>query len=335
MLLALAVSMATERRYTATARIVIEPPAGSDPRSAMVVSPIYLESLKTYEHFASSDSLFQKAMTQFHLRALLGGKAIESAKKSVLKVEIIRNTRILEISATLPDPRLAQSLARFLADSTVALNQSLLQSGSEELLKGIEQQEREARAALERSEAAWAQALRDEPIESLQEAADADSRLREDLQQQAVSLQLEVAGAANRLQEGGERQALLKELRTRIADLDRRASERQRVLAVRLADRDRLETQRKARQAAVAAIEGRLRGAHEAAGTRGERLTVIDPGVVPERPSTPNLPLNVLAALLLGLVLPLAYLALEMHFSQQQAGYRRGALRALGKTADE
>ena len=58
------------RQYTATARIVIEPPAGTDLRSAMAVSPIYLESLKTYEQFASGDSLFQKAIEQFDLRCL-------------------------------------------------------------------------------------------------------------------------------------------------------------------------------------------------------------------------------------------------------------------------
>ena len=41
---------------------------------AMAVSPIYLESLKTYEHFADSDSLFQKAVEQVRLRALLGAR---------------------------------------------------------------------------------------------------------------------------------------------------------------------------------------------------------------------------------------------------------------------
>lgn len=66
------ISFLLPRQYTATARIVIEPPAGADPRSAMAVSPIYLESLKTYEEFASSDSLFQKATERFQLRALMG-----------------------------------------------------------------------------------------------------------------------------------------------------------------------------------------------------------------------------------------------------------------------
>ena len=58
-------------QYTATARIVIDPPAGTDLRAAMAVSPIYLESLRTYEQFASSDSLFQKAARA--VRPALGG----------------------------------------------------------------------------------------------------------------------------------------------------------------------------------------------------------------------------------------------------------------------
>src|SRR5438094_3860105 len=74
LVLAAAVSLVLPSQYTATARIIIEPPAGADPRSAMAVSPIYLESLKTYEHFADSDSLFQKAASRLHLRELLGQK---------------------------------------------------------------------------------------------------------------------------------------------------------------------------------------------------------------------------------------------------------------------
>src|SRR6185369_6392245 len=54
-------SMLMRREYTASVRVVIEPPAGTDLRSAMAVSPIYLESLRTYEQFASGDSLFQTA----------------------------------------------------------------------------------------------------------------------------------------------------------------------------------------------------------------------------------------------------------------------------------
>ena len=54
--MALIVSLLLPAKYTATARILIEPPGSSDPRAATAVSPVYLESLRTYEHFALSDS---------------------------------------------------------------------------------------------------------------------------------------------------------------------------------------------------------------------------------------------------------------------------------------
>src|SRR4051794_33107503 len=130
--LAIVASLAMSPQYTATARIVIEPPAGTDLRSAMAVSPIYLESLKTYEHFASSDSLFQKSVERFGL----SGGPIESIKRRVLKVQTVRNTRIMEIAATLPDPRKAQAMARFLAESTVELNRASVSESDQDLLRG-------------------------------------------------------------------------------------------------------------------------------------------------------------------------------------------------------
>ena len=46
------------------------------------------EFVPACEHFAGSDSLFQKAASRLQLRALLGNKPIESLKKSVLKVSL-------------------------------------------------------------------------------------------------------------------------------------------------------------------------------------------------------------------------------------------------------
>ncbi len=176
LVLASGVSLMLTRQYTATARILIEPPANADERS-LQLNQSYLESLKTYEYFANSDSLFQKAVNRFQLRTLVGAKPIESLKKQALKIGIVRNTRILEIEATVPDPRRAQLLAQYLAEETVALNHSM---------------------------------------------------------------------------------------------------------------------------------------------ANAERLTIIDPGIVPERPSSPNVPLNVAAALMLGMLFPAAYLAVEMNLHQQR-----------------
>jgi uncharacterized protein involved in exopolysaccharide biosynthesis len=327
--LALAVSLIQVRQYTATARIVIEPPAGTDLRAAMAVSPIYLESLKTYEHFATGDSLFQKAIGQFDLRAILGAGPIESLKKRVLKVDTVRNTRIMEIAATLPDARKAQALAQFLAESTVALNRSMVTESDRDLLQGMEQQEREIRARLEEIETAWARLLSSEPVDDLQSAMEQASELRSTVQQQVQSVELEIADAGERVKqasaaelaqirkEDSNARARLEQMRKQIQSLDTRNAEREKQLAMRLAHRDKLEAERKAVQAQLAGMDTRLREARGEAGFRGERLKIVDPGIVPERPSSPNIPLNVAAAMLLGLVLPIIFLTMQMSYQER------------------
>lgn len=320
--IALAVSLAMPREYTATARIVVEPPAASDMRAAMAVSPIYLESLKTYEHFAAGDSLFRKAIDQFGLRAVLGARPIESLKRRVLKVGIVRNTRILEISATLPDARKAQALAQFVAEATVNLTRATVNEGDQDLIHGIEQQRNETQSRLMQSEEAWARIAANEPVDELKSTMENAVSLRSDIQRRAASLDLEVSTATG--SDLAELQTRLAQMRKQIEGINRFAAQREKMLAERSAHLDRAESERKARQAELAAIETKLREARGDAGSRGERLRIIDPGIVPERPSSPNLPLNVAAALLVGLVLPVLYLALEMNWQEQKVSGRRG-----------
>jgi uncharacterized protein involved in exopolysaccharide biosynthesis len=64
-------------------------------------------------------------------------------------------------------------------------------------------------------------------------------------------------------------------------------------------------------------------------------MTIIDPGAVPEQPSSPNIPLNLSAALLLGLLLPLVYLAVELNFRPQRAASHRAGLKAVALARDE
>jgi len=344
---ALAVSLLMAPQYTATARVVIEPPAGSDLRAPMAVSPIYLESLRTYEHFASSDSLFQKAITRFHLRELVGSGPIESLKKRVLRVETLRNTRILEISATMPDARKAQELAQFLAESTVEMNRAMVTEGDRELLQGLEKQESEIQDRLKQMEATRAQLFAREPVDDLQSAVSQTSELRYSIEQQIQSVELELADAAERAKqasaaelteirkEESNARARQQEMRKQIEELDRRNAQREKELALRMTHRDQLEAERKAVQSELTASETRLRETRSDAGFRGERLRLIDPGIVPERPSSPNLPLNVGAALFLGLVLPLVYLTMEMSYQDQRAGSRRSVFQTVGKARDD
>ncbi len=327
--LALLVSLLLPRQYTATARIVIEPPAGMDVRGTIAVSPIYLESLRTYEHFATSDSLFQKALDQFHLHGD-GSRPIESLKKRILKVEIVRNTRILEISATLPDARKAQALALFVAQSTADLNSSLMAESDEELTRNTERQVGELRARLDQLDGEWSRLVENEPVEELHSAIENAGMLRSNLQEQIVNADVQASEIAQ-----STPHPKTAELRRQVEALDRQTSEREKTLAERLAHRDKVSSERKTVQGALATAETHLREARANSGYRSERLKIIDPGIVPERPSSPNVPLNLVAALLLGLILPILYFTVAMAWEEQRFSSHRSEFHALAKARDE
>jgi uncharacterized protein involved in exopolysaccharide biosynthesis len=335
--IAFVISLSLPREYTATARIVIDPPAGADVRAATTaVSPIYFESLKTYESFADGDTLFGKAIAQADLRALLGARPIEAIKKRVLKVGIVRNTRILEISATLTDPRKAQALAQFIAESTASENRLLSNEGDQDLIRGLEAEETTSRDKLAQVDAQWARLLAAEPVDELRAALVNSSALRSKLQEQASGAQIEIADAATREKqaaaselpqiraEQGETRTRAEEIRKQMDALDGQDAEREKLLAARTAHRDHSDAERKTRQAELSAIETRLTQARSDTGYRGERLTIIDPGIIPERPSSPNTSLNIFAALLLGFTLPILYFAVEINFQELRVRARRG-----------
>jgi uncharacterized protein involved in exopolysaccharide biosynthesis len=335
--LALLATLLMPRQYTATARIVIDPPAGGDIRAAMAVSPIYLESLRTYERFATAGGLFQKAVERFGLRQLLGRRPIESLQKSVLRVEIVRNTRILEISATLPDPQRAKALAGFVAEETVGMNRAIATEGSHDLVEAFAEEEGQARARLQQTEVGWSSVLTNEPVDALESDLAVEAGLRSDLQQQIASAELEIAESADRSRRAqasvmpSPAHGRLEELRRQLSTLDQQEAEQQKLLAQRLADREKAESERQAAEAALTAMQQRLSEARGESGYRGERLRIIDPAILPERPSSPNLPLNLAVALLLGLMLPVIYFTLEMNYQEQRAGSRRGEFRAVGE----
>ena len=241
------VALLTPSEYTATARIIIEPPAGTDPRVAMAVSPVYLESLKSYEILASGDRLFLDALDHFKLPR---SGPVDKLKRSVLRVAIPRNTRILEISATLRDPGEAQALALYIAQQTVKLTRDVTLGIENDLEAGARKEWEGARAQVERAERAWAQ-IANEPA-----SPDPDH----------------------------------------------------------LAKVDTAQAEREAARESLTAASKRLQQEQMTAGYRGDRLNVIDPGVVPQRPSRPNTPLMILAAMLVALAASLLYVTFEFNY---------------------
>jgi uncharacterized protein involved in exopolysaccharide biosynthesis len=94
---------------------------------------------------------------------------------------------------------------------------------------------------------------------------------------------------------------------------------------------EQLTSERTAAQAAAKAAENRLQEVRSALGSRGERLRIIDPGIVPERPSSPNILLNMAIALFAALVLSAFYLVVEMSYVAERAESNRRSLRVAGR----
>jgi succinoglycan biosynthesis transport protein ExoP len=322
-LLSFFVSLVLPKRYTATASIVIEPPAGNDVRTATAVSPIYLESLRTYERFASSDTLFAGAVEHFHLASGENARSIESLKQQVLKVNKVRDTKILEISATLAEPELAQKFVNYVADETVKLSRGESAATDREVIGEADHQSTEAQDRLARAQQAWSAYTSREPAGALQPQIEADVDLLEKIHQSLMEARADIAEYQEKPDFARELPGLRAkavELEKRSAELEKEIERKSALASKRAAERQKLDVEMKMAQTATEASAARLREMRATAGTRGERLRVIDPGVVPQRPSSPNIALNVLAALVLTLVGLLAYLTISFSYSRRRAG---------------
>lgn len=325
--LTLALSLAQAKRYTATASILIEAPAGNDPRAATAVSAIYLESLKTYEHFAESNTLFAQALEKLNLRGNRR-QSLESLKKRVLRVSKLRDTKILQISTTLEDPRKAEALASYIAQQTVELNRSLDRKSERDVTEQASKTLAEATDRLKNADQARHAFMAGNPIESLAEEVRAGNELQARLNRELAETREDLAQYLAQSQAaGGDDDDLVKRqiagTKARMASAEKEAEELKKALTAKSVVLEERKHRREVldgeRQAAHAQYELAATKKNDilASGVfRGERLAIIDPGTVPERPSSPNVPLNVAVALLFSLFASIVFLTIAFGYSR-------------------
>ena len=333
LLLTLGASLMIPKRYTATASIVIEPPGGSDARLTTAVSAMYLESLKTYELFANSDTLFARAAERFHLA---GSQSLEALKRRVLKVTKLRDTKVLEIRVTLGDPKAAQSLAQYLAEETVRMSREESRNSDLDFVQQAATQTADAQHRLEELQKTWNALVVSKPLESLQSEIDSTVELRGKVQEQFVEAQAEEAQyqtqqsdgqfAREQLQAAQARAAVLEK---RSQELDRAIQEKTKLLASRTAHRDALQTEMKVEQEGYKTVAARLREYQATAGSHAEQLRVIDPGIVPQQPSSPNVSLNVAIALFVTLLASILYLSGGFVYGRRSVRYEAPVARGM------
>jgi succinoglycan biosynthesis transport protein ExoP len=324
--LAFGVSRLLPRRYTATASVLIRPPGGSDPRTATAVSPVYLESLKAYETFASSDTVFVKAIAAVNASSEAGKASPAASKRRILKVSKPASTALLEISATLKDPVKAQALAQNIAEQTVALNGALNAESSAELNSEFRAQLSTARERLEKARQARAAVNAGQALSSLdgevQEMLDLKFRLERDLELARTDLADYTGQRSDSNDDASVRrqiasaQAKIAALTSQIRDLSDNLARNGPQLDQRRAHVQALEDEERAALTAFETANTRLNEMLSASQTRGERLQIIDPGIIPGQPSSPDTLLNVVAAFLVAFAGSMIFLAFQFSHSR-------------------
>jgi uncharacterized protein involved in exopolysaccharide biosynthesis len=228
---------------------------------------------------------------------------------------------------------------KFLADETLKLNEELMRVGESELAAAVSGEQATAKRELDKLQEAWA----DLTVRDSTAASEADIKalveLRSKVREEMIEAGVEVAGDEERLKDNPGWKAAIAASRARSASLqkqreaiDRELQQKHALLAKSSAKREALEVELKAAQVIFDAAAARLREIRTLSGSRGERLRIIDPGIVPERPSFPNVGLNLLVAVVTAALLSLLYLgiAFQMRPSIVSQQWRSSATRANG-----
>jgi uncharacterized protein involved in exopolysaccharide biosynthesis len=317
------------KQYTAVATLVIEPPGG-DPRSATAVSSIYLESLKSYEAFASSDSLFAKACEKFHLLDEPGAPSLESFKRHVLRVDKLKDTKVLEVSVTLRDPTKAQALVEYLAQETVALDRSIARAGDQELLETVRQQLEAARKELDDARTEAASVLGSEPVLDSEVQSLQDRKASVEAQRIEANMFLAESSTRNDPEAVASYRAGVASLATEIASMQRDLDAKSAALAGLRVRRQRAESRLRSAEDNFERADKHGDEASAAAMFRTEQLRIVDPGIVPQRPSFPDLPLALASAVMIAVLACLVWLTLQFGFMRQREQPTRVPLRVAG-----
>ncbi len=335
--LAFVVSELMPRRYTATATVIIDPPAASDPRASAALNPTYLASLSTFERFFTSDTLFQQAAGRFHLD--IADNDIETLRRRVLKVSMQRDTRILEVSATLPDPVVARSLVQFITEQSIAASHAGAIGADHEALETMNAELDRARTRFEKARTQWERVTRNDTPSSDEDSLEAAIGLQSEIRRLENEAGAETADWQARAQDGVpvDREYARTQARAAAARRDHYAAREAQIASEIAADDKLLATNSAALTTASAeldssrkeleSIQAHMRDLTAMAGTRTERMRIIDRGVAPRRPSSPNVLFSTIAAALLAACLGAAWLALRADEPRPRPAVIRNAQR--------
>jgi uncharacterized protein involved in exopolysaccharide biosynthesis len=177
-----------------------------------------------------------------------------------------------------------------------------------------------AKGRLDEAETAWQKAAGARSTEALRLEISDDSYLKSQVEEQL-------------LDEQGPSRARVELLQRRMGELTRAINENSAALAHQSAREQDLQAVLTAARTSYEAAAQRLADLRNSQGSRMEWLHVVDPGTIPEKPSSPNVPVIVIGAAALALFSSFLYLTISFSLTRVPRRYRP-ALRVATHGAD-
>ena len=283
---------------------------------------VYYELLRSYERLINNDYLVSKTIQKFELQKAPYDLSVDSfRRRGVLRVELSKNTRLLEVTVEFPNAQLAAEICNYFVNQAVAFNEELNSRDAEKARMFVKEQldragqnmELTRNALLEFNQRSTVEGLRESLRSLLAEKSGNETELaalhleltrvaakRESLaassgsssdpesavQYRIVEMQSEAAGINAALH------ALRSEVDASKKVLTRLAKE----LALKEDTQQQLIDEYDLTRESYATLSKKFQDASITVGARSTDLKMISPAVVPERPFKPRIMLNVILA---------------------------------------
>lgn len=308
--LALAISLLLPKEYESTTLLLIQPAIGS----AAVMSPAYLDSLRSYEQFVESDGVLENLLRDTHLSEEFSG---ERFRRSALRATLVKGTRILQVSVRLRDAQKAHEAALRLAQIAVDGNTRINREEAARTRSGADQDAAEAHQAMTAAQAAidkFRSGSREEQISrEVEQQIERKVRYERELSDVELDVAEKEARAAALPAESGTRsevaglRARRDALRATVAALAKELEKSQAAYAAIQARHSALDGEFQAAEERFSALARRATETASSAAIRREELEIADPGTVPTQPAGPHPLQNSILAAMLGLLAALMY----------------------------
>jgi uncharacterized protein involved in exopolysaccharide biosynthesis len=317
------------RLYRATTHLLLAESKLADLESK-TTNFVYYELLRSYETLINNDYLVSKTIQKFELYKPPYELSVDSfRRRGILKVQLSKNTRLLEVTIEFPNAQLAAAICNYFVDQAVAFNEELNSRDAEKARLFVKEQLDRAGQSMEVARNRLLEFSQGSTIEGLRESVRSLLAEKSENETELASLYLELTRTAAKresLATSSERsgdnpdsavQYRIVEMQSEIAAIKASMEALRNVLETNKQTLARLEKEKALKESTQQQLLDEYDLARESYGTlskkyqdasinvgaRSTDLKMITPAVIPERPFKPRIFLNIILAAGFGLLL--------------------------------